>query len=236
MSKNLTKTVVTFVFMGLVMFTPSLIKAQTNSNANLEAVVRASFPDMPDMITIANCESGFRQFGPDGNPLRGGASKKYIGIFQISESHSAHALSMAYDINTVEGNIAYARYMYFQRGTAPWISCLGIKPVIAAPAPVIQTENQPANTSQAINSNLSYRMVSPEVLLLQKILNKIGFVITPSGPGSPGNETSMFGELTRAAVKKFQCTKQIVCDGTESTSGFGRVGPRTRALLNQLSQ
>ncbi len=218
--------------------------AQTNPNSNIEALVRASFPDMTDMITIAKCESGFRQFSADGTPLRGGTGKNYIGIFQISESvHKATAENMALDIYTPEGNIAYARHLFFQRGTAPWISCLADStPVIGAPTPVIVAEPAPLPVAGAttafgqLSNNLSFGMVHPDVATLQKILNANGYVVATSGAGSPGNETAMFGKLTREAVRKFQCAKLSVCDGSESTTGFGRVGPMTRASLNALSK
>lgn len=54
------------------------------------------------------------------------------------------------------------------------------------------------------------------------------------GPGSPNNETEKFGVLTREAVQKFQCAKGIACDGDESSTGYGYVGPRTRAALLSL--
>jgi peptidoglycan hydrolase-like protein with peptidoglycan-binding domain len=76
-------------------------------------------------------------------------------------------------------------------------------------------------------------MNDAQVMTLQQILNRSGFVIAPSGPGAPGSETSYFGAMTREAVRKFQCAKGIACDGSESTSGYGLVGPRTRAALIQ---
>ncbi|HYC79547.1 MAG TPA: peptidoglycan-binding domain-containing protein [Candidatus Binatia bacterium] len=217
--------------------------AQANPNADVESRVRASFPDMPEMVGIAQCESGFRQFNADGTPLRGGTAKRYIGIFQIDEQlHRARALSMAYDINTVDGNIAYARYMYFASGTNPWKGCLSAPatppPTTFNPAP---PANPPANapvTSPAIigglTINLTMGLTSDQVKTLQQILNKNGFVVSASGPGSPGNETSFFGSLTREAVRKFQCAKGLACSGTESTTGYGRVGPLTRSALNQM--
>ena len=66
-----------------------------------------------------------------------------------------------------------------------------------------------------------------EVLLLQRYLNANGFVIAVTGPGSVGNESNYFGALTEVAVKHFQCARGITCSG----SGYGVVGPRTRAEL-----
>jgi hypothetical protein len=234
----------------LVLLFPAAALAQTNPNTSVEAQVRASFPDMPDMIPIAQCESGFRQFAADGSPLRGGTGKRYIGIFQIDENlHRQNALNMAIDINTVEGNIAYARHMFFQRGSAPWKGCLSNTPTqqpTPAPAPVLNPIPTPVplptpvpTSSVAVGKlliNLNFGMIHPDVLILQKIMNNYGFVIYSSGAGSPGSETNYFGMLTREAVRKFQCSKSIACDGNESITGYGRVGPMTRNALNQFSQ
>jgi len=74
----------------------------------------------------------------------------------------------------------------------------------------------------------------PDVTLLQKILNAFGTRVAESGPGSPEHETDYYGPLTASAVQAFQCENDIVCSGAPETSGFGLVGPRTRALLNAL--
>jgi hypothetical protein len=240
-------TIIKFLLSSVVLamfFAPQMIFAQVNLNADVESRVRASFPDMPDMIAIAQCESGFRQFAPDGMPLRGGSSKRYIGIFQIDEkTHTSKASSMAYDINTVDGNIAYARYMFYASGTNPWKGCLGtpavsapITPIQPSPTPVSQAvpAPNPVVISGSLTGNLNFGMTNSQVVILQQILNKNGFVIASSGPGSPGNETAYFGALTREAVRKFQCAKSIACDGNEGTTGYGRVGPFTRNALNQL--
>jgi len=46
-----------------------------------------------------------------------------------------------------------------------------------------------------------------DVLELQKKLNALGFIISTSGMGSLGNETTYFGEKTRLALIKFQISK-----------------------------
>ncbi len=249
------------VLFGMILsIAPQLALAQVaNPNADVEARVRASMSDMPAMIEIAQCESGFRQFAPDGSVLHGGIGKGYIGIFQVDESmHGPKAQSMAFDINTVDGNIAYARYMFFATGTNPWRSCLkgdvtpAPTPVIAQPEPVatpsptptpspIQTPApapapSPVSVSGSITMNLGINMSNPQVKILQQILNKVGYTISPTGPGSPGSETNYFGAMTREAVRKFQCAKGIACSGSESTNGYGRVGPMTKAQLNAMVQ
>ena len=55
--------------------------------------------------------------------------------------------------------------------------------------------------------------------------------VAASGVGSPGKESTMFGPATLAALKKFQIKYGIVKAGVV---GYGSVGPKTRAKLNQV--
>src|SRR3989344_120688 len=64
-----------------------------------------------------------------------------------------------------------------------------------------------------------------DVRALQQFLNPNGFRVTESGPGSPGNETIMFGGLTRAALAAFQAANGI-------SPAVGYFGPKTRAFVN----
>jgi hypothetical protein len=42
---------------------------------------------------------------------------------QINEHyHSATAAKLGLDLYTIQGNVAYARYLYDKQGTAPWSS------------------------------------------------------------------------------------------------------------------
>ncbi len=209
---------------AIVFLVPAFAHAETNLNAEIEAKVRTVFADVPEMIAVAKCESGFRQFAPDGGVLRGGTSKGYVGVFQISERlHKERAAGLSHDIDTIDGNIAYARYLYEKNGLSPWLDCLKPStPVLGAP------------TSRGWSSNLRFGMSHPDVVKLQQALNKVGYAVAASGVGSPGNETPYFGAMTREAVRRFQCAKGIACDGDEATTGYGRVGPMTRSALLQL--
>jgi hypothetical protein len=201
--------------------------AADNPNAMVENIVNFYFADVPTMIDIARCETGFRQYNSDGSALHD-ASGTYVGVFQISEQiHTPKATALGFDIRTIDGNLGYARYLYTSSGTGPWKGCLPkiIDPIIPPVA---------ASAAGSISLNLRIGMTNSQVLFAQQILNRSGFVVAVSGPGSPGNETNYFGSLTREAVKKLQCSKGIVCDGNESTTGFGRIGPATRAVLNSL--
>jgi hypothetical protein len=89
-------------------------------------MVQSYFKDAPDMIEVAECESGFRQFDESGNVLRGGYNNDMIGVYQIDETvHRDAALAMGYDIYTFIGNILYTRYLYSQSGVNTWIGCIG---------------------------------------------------------------------------------------------------------------
>ena len=46
-----------------------------------------------------------------------------------------------------------------------------------------------------------------------------------------GKVTGYFGALTQAAVQRFQVKNNIVSSGTPSTTGYGKVGPRTIAAI-----
>lgn len=49
-----------------------------------------------------------------------------------------------------------------------------------------------------------------------------------------GLVTGYFGPLTEAAVKRFQIKYSIVASGDPVTTGYGLVGPKTRAKFNEL--
>ena len=70
-----------------------------------------------------------------------------------------------------------------------------------------------------------------DVKILQKHLNRIGYLITQTGDGSLGQESDYFGLLTEAALKRFQCKRMNVCSGSHTSTGYGAVGPRTRRVL-----
>src|SRR5258708_3163813 len=99
-------------FIGLIVLFFGMVPlslAQNNPNAIVEGAVRFYFADVPAMADIARCETGFRQYNPDGSALHD-ASGTYVGIFQISERiHTAKAKSLGFDISTIDGNLGYAR-------------------------------------------------------------------------------------------------------------------------------
>jgi hypothetical protein len=98
------------------------IKVQPFAPAQtVEEYVRDYFADAPVMIAIASCESQFRQSNKDGTILKN-AKSSAIGVFQIMASiHQKDAAqNLGLDITTIEGNAAFARYLYEKSGTKPW--------------------------------------------------------------------------------------------------------------------
>jgi len=74
-----------------------------------------------------------------------------------------------------------------------------------------------------------------DVKRLQQILNADPDTrIAESGVGSPGSETNFFGTLTMKAVQRFQAKYRIVSSGTPETTGYGLIGPSTRAKLAEV--
>ncbi len=99
---------------------------------------------------------------------------------------------------------------------------------------VAPNEIVPANNKKFVfNKNLLPQVIDPDVLELQKFLNENGFIVSVSGPGSKGSETSYFGILTQITFKKFQeANRESILDPLGLTSGTGILGPSTRAFIN----
>jgi hypothetical protein len=86
--------------------------------------------------------------------------------------------------------------------------------------------------SAVFSSGLGKGMTSADIKRLQQLLNKHADTqISSSSVGSPGSETEYFGSLTEKAVQKFQKKYGIAQEGD---TGYGYVGPKTRAKLQEL--
>ena len=80
-------------------------------------------------------------------------------------------------------------------------------------------------SSASFTRDLELGVTGADVKALQIFFNTHGFSIASSGPGSSGNETTMFGSLTRAALLQYPQNKGI-------TPAVGYFGPKTRASVN----
>ncbi len=190
---------------------PHPVSAAPLSPEQIARVVEKLIPNSP-MVAIARCESGLRQFDDSGSVLRGGLGKAMIGVFQLNERyHREPARSLGYNINSVLGNIAYARELYRTEGVSPWASSEHCWSKVQSPATLTKT--------------LRYGMTDDEVALLQTLLNKAGYRAV-----AEGGETTYFGTATFRALTRFQCAHDIGCAFAKGNE-YGRVGPRTRAAL-----
>lgn len=90
---------------------------------------------------------------------------------------------------------------------------LAVTPLLAAAA-----------TCPNLYRNLSFGSRGSDVVELQTFL-------IAQGDLAAGNNTGYFGRLTEAAVKSWQAKNGVVSSGTAATTGYGTVGPRTRAKI-----
>jgi len=94
--------------------------------------------------------------------------------------------------------------------------------------PARQTTSASASPSgcPALTRTLSKGSKGADVTQLQN------FLIAQRDLAS-GNNSGYFGALTEAAVKSFQKRNGIVSSGTPTTTGYGAVGPKTRAVIRK---
>ncbi len=109
-----------------------------------------------------------------------------------------------------------------------------IQEVFSSQTVSVQTQETPSTTgiSSVFASGLAKGTSNSDVKRLQQLLNSDpDTVIAQSGTGSVGNETNYFGSLTEKAVQKFQNKYGIAKPGDP---GYGYVGPKTRAKLQEV--
>ncbi len=91
--------------------------------AFVKAYTEDYFRDIPVMIAIIECESGFRQYESDGrllvSPVKGSSASGAAQILYIMHKPD-WSDNPETNITTLAGNLAYAREMYEESGTSPW--------------------------------------------------------------------------------------------------------------------
>lgn len=99
----------------------ALVMRHTASLEKTESIVRAYFSDIPIMAEVARCESTFRHRLADGTVLHGRVDPADTGVMQINKRyHQKTADALEIDLDTIEGNMEFARYLYDGQGTQPW--------------------------------------------------------------------------------------------------------------------
>lgn len=101
-----------------------------------------------------------------------------------------------------------------------------VNPIGGAVENKVQTSVLPpaAASGGTFSRDLTAGSTGADVRTLQKYLNSHGYIVAGSGPGSPGNETDMFGSLTKAALAAFQKASGI-------SPAVGYFGPLTRSYI-----
>ncbi len=102
-----------------------------------------------------------------------------------------------------------------------------VSPLEPSPLPTPSPSTAPGGANPTLNITRTLRtgMTGSDVSALQEFLMARSYL-------SIDKSTGYFGPLTRAAVRAYQCEKLQVCSGDEGSTGYGQVGPKTRATLN----
>ena len=107
---------------------PQALSAETQSSLSqnpqtIDSYVRQYYSDTPILADIAWCESRMRQWDDKGKVFRGEVNHNDVGIMQINSLyHADEAKDLGLDINTLLGNLKFAKVLYEKEGTQPWAS------------------------------------------------------------------------------------------------------------------
>ena len=106
---------------------PKEVKAEDyqpiTDSKNVEKFINDYFADIPVLTQIAKCESRYRHLNSNGDVLKGEENIYDRGVMQINVLYHADiAEKLGLDIHDLDGNVAYARYLYEKQGAKPWMS------------------------------------------------------------------------------------------------------------------
>jgi|GEM_PF-3194963 len=99
---------------------PEIVEAEVIKEVMIES-------DAPVMARIFKCESGGKHLGKNGQIIIGVNTNGTvdIGIAQINTVNFAQATKLGFDITKEKDNIAFAKWLYANRGSEPWYSSKG---------------------------------------------------------------------------------------------------------------
>ncbi len=189
-------------------------------------------------------------FGQLVGNISGSYSLSHLGLvafaelFVITQEEPALPAAAELPASRPGGSLSYTSSVYYGCGDARALnyaqfarhdqaSCrygYGMTPAASGASNInVSNLNIPALPSSAIPvRNLTAGMTGPDVQWLQRFLNASGFALASQGAGSPGNETAMFGALTRKALARYQ-----QANGIAPAAGY--FGPLTRAHMKKFA-
>jgi len=101
--------------------TVPIVEEVTEVPLTLEQYLSEYYKDEPLLVEIAKCESTLRHYDSKGRVLRGYVDSNDVGVMQINERyHLENASKLGFDIHTVEGNLAYAKWLFGKYRHQPW--------------------------------------------------------------------------------------------------------------------
>lgn len=104
-----------------------------------------------------------------------------------------------------------------------------VNPPTQAPNITTSTNTQIITQLTGTPRNLKQNTRGDDVKTLQQFLNQQGFTISNKGLGSPGLESTFFGNQTKQALIKFQIKNNI-------KPALGNFGPITKAFIKSMSK
>lgn len=109
---------------------PKEVKAEDyqpiTDSKNIEKFINDYFADIPILAEIAKCESQFRHLNSSGTILKGERDRRDTGVMQINLFyHAKTANRLGLDIQNLDDNVRFARYLYEKEGAKPWLSSSG---------------------------------------------------------------------------------------------------------------
>ncbi len=181
-------------------------------------------------ITGPTCSSGVCTAGSDGK-----LTLTYTGGYT---THTFTVSPAPTTVNIMPGGSVSSSVLTSilvpSASTTSYINSLG-SPVPGCPASFICTPILPttALASYKFNRSLKQGMSGTDVKQLQIFLNAQGFIVSNTGGGSLGHETTYFGPATKSALMRFQSahSKEILePQGLAFPTGF--FGEGTRGVVN----
>ncbi len=146
-----------------------------------------------------------------------------INTFQLPSRYGVYRIYLTYYSTTGKPSAAFSRLIRYVPVTSASST--------VAPRATTTTPSQ----GTAFTRPLKLGSVGEDVRRLQRFLNERGFVIKSSGAGSPNNESTVFGSLTAAALRRFQeANRASILAPLGLQRGTGIFGPSTLLFVNTL--